>query len=51
MRKSHAQTLRGEDNCDNEPENKCDLQIGDSSPHDDVSIEETEPFISVGTVH
>uniref|UniRef100_A0A8W8MJJ2 CCHC-type domain-containing protein n=1 Tax=Magallana gigas TaxID=29159 RepID=A0A8W8MJJ2_MAGGI len=37
----------GEDNSDNEPENKGDLQIGDSSPHDDVHIEETEPFISV----
>lgn len=47
IRKSHAQTLRGEDNSDNEPENKCDLKIGDSSPHDDVHIEETEPFISV----
>lgn len=47
MRKSHAQTLRGEDNSDHEPENKGDLQIGDSSPHDDVHIEETEPFSSV----
>lgn len=47
MRKSHAQTLRGEDNSDNKPKNKGDLEIGGSSPHDDVHIEETGPFISV----
>lgn len=39
MRKCHAQTLRGEDNCDNELENKIDIEVGDDSPHGNVHIE------------
>lgn len=45
MRKCHAQTFRGEDSCDNEPKNKCELEIGDSVPRDDVHNEGTELFI------
>lgn len=47
MRKSYVQILRGEDNFDNEFENKCDLEIGDSLFYDDVYIEEMELFIFV----
>lgn len=27
MRKCHAQKFRGEDSCDNEPKNKCELEM------------------------
>lgn len=45
MRKCHAQTFRGEDSCDNEPKNKCELEIGDSAPRDNIHNEGAEPFI------